>query len=278
MVSLHPRGPIGLAERHLILVVIGLMLIVVIPVFIMTAWFAWRYRASNTKAKYTPNWSYSAVVDLIIWAVPALLIAVLGTLAWTSSHKLDPYKPIDMATKPLRIEAVSMDWKWLFIYPDQNIAVVNKLVFPAHVPLNFKLTSSTVMTSFMIPRLGGQIYAMAGMQTRLHLLANAEGTYRGLNYQYSGNGFPDMNFQAIATSPQQFEAWIKQVKRSPKKLDDTQLKLLEQPSARVPVSVYSSVKTHLFRDIIDRFKNHGPSTASVRTNATASSAENPPVD
>jgi len=164
---LDPKGPIALAERDLLFTAVVLMLIVVIPVFVMTFLFAWRYRASNTKACYTPDWTYSVPVDAVVWLVPAAIVIALGTLLWRNTHKLDPYRPIDPSVQPLQVEVIAQDWKWLFIYPAQGIAVVNQLVFPSGTPLSLRITSDTVMNSFYIPALGGQIYAMAGMQTRL---------------------------------------------------------------------------------------------------------------
>ncbi len=174
--------------------------------------FPRKYRASNTKATYTPKWSHSAKIDLVIWLVPVAIVTALGILAWNATHRLDPYKPIDSGVKPVSIEAVSLDWKWLFIYPDHNIAIVNQLVFPAKVPLSFRITSDTVMTSFFIPQLGSQIYAMAGMQTRLHLMADEPGIYAGQNQQFSGRGYADMHFKAIAVSREQFEAWVQKAR------------------------------------------------------------------
>ena len=198
---LDPKGPIALAERDLLFTAVVLMLIVVIPVFVMTFLFAWRYRASNTKARYTPDWTYYVAVDSEVWLVPAAIVIALGTLLWRNTHKLDPYRPIDPSVQPLQVEVVAQDWKWLFIYPAQGIAVVNQLVFPSGTPLSLRITSDTVMNSFYIPALGGQIYAMAGMQTRLHLLADAPGRFTGRNIQYSGSGFSDQHFEAMATSP-----------------------------------------------------------------------------
>jgi cytochrome o ubiquinol oxidase subunit 2 len=186
MILFDPKGPIGNAERFVIIAAFALMLIVVIPLVVMALWFPWKYRSANTKATYTPKWSRSGKIELVIWPVPAAIVMGLGILVWNITYHLDPYKSIDSAVKPISIEAVSLDWKWLFIYPDQNIAVVNQLVFPANVPLSFRITSGTVMTSFFIPQLGSQIYAMAGMQTRLHLMADEPGTYAGQNQQFSG--------------------------------------------------------------------------------------------
>jgi cytochrome o ubiquinol oxidase subunit II len=254
MLLFDPKGPIGVAERFVIIVAIALMLIVVIPVVAMVLLFPRKYRASNTKATYMPKWSRSRKIELVVWLVPAAIVTVLGTLVWTATYHLDPYKPIDTDVKPISIEAVSLDWKWLFIYPDQQIATVNQLVFPANVPLSFKLTSGTVMTSFFIPQLGSQIYAMAGMQTRLHLMADEPGTYVGQNQQFSGRGYAEMNFKAIATSREQFEAWIEKVRQSPEKLDLPRYEELEKPSVGYPVAYFSSVKPDLFDHIMRRYK------------------------
>ena len=250
---LDPKGPIGLSERFVIISAIALMLIVVIPVAIMTLLFPWKYRATNARADYAPKWSRSLKIELIIWLVPAVIVTILSLLVWTTTHQLDPYKPIDAGVAPIHIEAVSLDWKWLFIYPDQNIAAVNQLVFPANVPLSFRITSDTVMTSFFIPQLGSQIYAMAGMQTRLHLLANEPGTYIGQNQQFSGRGYADMTFKAIATSREAYAAWIQKVKQAPEKLDLARYKELEEPSVGSPVTLFSSVRPRLFDDILRKY-------------------------
>jgi len=198
LVLFHPKKPIGDAERFVILASVALMLIVVIPVAIMVFWFPWKYRASNTNATYRPKWSRSAGIELTIWLVPAVIITVLGILIWKATFRLDPLKPIAIGVKPLRIEVVSLHWKWLFIYPDHHIATVNQMVFPVNVPLSFGITSGTVMISFFIPQLCSRIYAMAGMQTRLHIMAHEPGTYAGQNQQFSGRGFADMNFEAAS--------------------------------------------------------------------------------
>jgi cytochrome o ubiquinol oxidase subunit 2 len=249
----NPKGPIGDAERFVIIVSIALMLIVVIPVFIMVFLFPRKYRASNTKATYMPKWSHSAKIEWVIWLVPAIIITVLGILIWNTTHRLDPYKPIVTGVKPISIEAVSLDWKWLFIYPEQNIATVNQLVFPANVPLSFRITSATVMTSFFIPQLGSQIYAMAGMQTRLNLMADETGTYLGQNQQFSGRGYADMSFKATAVSREHFEAWVQKIKQSPDRLDLSRYEKLEKPSTGYSVMSFSSVKTDLFDYIISKY-------------------------
>jgi cytochrome o ubiquinol oxidase subunit 2 len=250
---LDPKGPIALAERNLLLTAVALMLIVVIPVFIMAFLFAWRYRSSNGNARYTPDWSYSARIDAVIWLVPALIVISLGVLLWSNTHKLDPYRQIDATVRPFDVEVVAQDWKWLFIYPEQGIAVVNQLVFPSRTPLSLKITSDTVMNAFYIPALGGQIYAMAGMQTRLHLIADAPGRFAGRNTQYSGSGFADQHFQAIAASPEDFDAWVAKVKQSPDKLDASGYRALVADRRPHPVTYYSAVEPDLFDAIIAKY-------------------------
>ena len=270
VVLFDPKGPIGGAERSVILVAIALMLIVVIPVFVMSFLFARRYRASNAKATYTPKWSYSGKIDLITWLVPVAIVTALGILAWSQTHRLNPYKPINGGIKPVTIEAVSLDWKWLFIYPDHHIASVNELVFPAKVPLSFRITSDTVMTSFFIPQLGSQIYAMAGMQTRLHLMADEPGVYLGQNQQYSGKGFSNMHFEAIAVPEEQFEAWVQKAKQSPEELDLARFEEIAKPSVGYPVTSFSSVEPDLFDSIIRKYRpaNVNPGAMSEETGST----------
>ncbi len=249
-----PKGPIGEAERFVIIAAIVLMLIVLIPVFIMGCWFPRKYRASNTESTYMPKWSHSAKIEFLMWAVPIAIVTALAILAFTSTHSLDPYKPIHSADKPINIEAVSQDWKWLFIYPDQDIATVNEITFPVNVPVSFKLTSDTVMTSFFIPQLGSQIYAMAGMQTRLHLLADKPGAYAGHNQQLSGRGYADMHFTAHAVSREEFESWVQKVRQAPEKLDLDRYERLAKPSVGYhPVTYFSSVKPDLFEYILRKF-------------------------
>lgn len=192
MVLMNPKGAIGVEQRTLIITAIALMLIVVIPVIFMAFAFAWKYRASNKDAKYSPNWSHSNKIEAVVWTIPIIIIAILGTITWKTTHELDPFKPIVTDKKPMTIEVVSLDWKWLFIYPEQGIATVNELAFPKDVPVEFKITSNSVMNSFFIPQLGGQIYAMAGMQTKLHLIGNEAGKYDGISSSFSGRGFSGM--------------------------------------------------------------------------------------
>ncbi len=255
---LDPKGPIAAAQTQLLLDAVAIMMIVIVPVFIMAALFTWRYRGTNRNARYAPNLAYYWPVEILIWGVPAGIIFWLGLHLWSATHRLDPYKPIDPEVPPLRVEAVAQDWKWLFIYPEQDIAVVNELVFPAGRPLALRITSDTVMNSFMIPGLGGQIYAMAGMQTRLHLLADEPGEFWGRNVQYSGRGFADQQFRAIATTTEgEFGAWVEKVKASTQMLDATTYEQLAKPSVKVPVTYYSGVQPGLFDSIIAKWHGDG---------------------
>jgi cytochrome o ubiquinol oxidase subunit 2 len=253
MEVLSPKGDIGMQEKSLILIATGLMLLVVIPVIAMTLYFAWRYRASNTKATYAPKWSHSTAIEAVVWTVPCIIIAILATITWTTTHALDPYKPLDHHAKPITIQAVSMDWKWAFIYPDYGVASVNELAIPTNVPVHFEITSDSVMNAFFIPQLGSQIYAMAGMKTQLNLIASEPGNYAGLSSNYSGAGFSDMHFTAIATSQQGFEDWIKKAKASPVNLDDQAYHALTQPSIKVPVAYYGNVKPGMFDSIVNQY-------------------------
>jgi cytochrome o ubiquinol oxidase subunit II len=253
MVLLDPAGPISAQEKTLILDAFWLMLIVAIPVFVLTFWFAWRYRAANTKATYLPNWDFSWKVDAVIWILPVFIVVAIGIITWQSSHALAPYKPIDSPEKPIEVDVVALDWKWLFIYPEQHVATVNQLVVPVNRPVNFKLTSDTVMTSFNIPKLGSQIYAMAGMKTRLNLMADKPGTYEGRNYQFSGEGYSDMKFPVIATQQKSFDQWVKKVRAGDKKLDMTAMKQLEKRSKADPIQHFAAIDPQLFQSIINQY-------------------------
>jgi len=258
MTLLDPKGQVGLDERNLIITATLLMLLVVVPVIVMTFLFAWKYRASNTDAVYTPKWSHSTKIEIAVWAVPVLIIIALGYVTYKSTHALDPYKPLESDVKPITIEVVAMDWKWLFIYPEQGIATVNKIVFPANTPINFKITSDAVMNSFFIPALGGQIYAMAGMQTKLHLIANENAEMDGISANYSGAGFTGMKFKAISTTQEEFDAWISEVKKAPKQLEQAEYAALSKPSQNNPVALYSSVTPNLFQTIVDKYEGMKP--------------------
>jgi cytochrome o ubiquinol oxidase subunit 2 len=253
-VLLHPAGPIGAHEKTLILTAWWIMVLVALPVFVLTIWFAWHYRASNKKANYQPNWDFSWSVDAVIWVLPLIAVAILGVLAWTSTHSLAPYKPIASKKKPVEVDVVSFDWKWLFIYPKQHIATVNQLVIPVGHPINFKLTSDTVITSFFIPRLGSQIYAMTGMRTRLNLVADKTGTFGGVNINFSGRGYSDMKFKVLSENEVDFNKWVTSVKQSDLKLDMTALAQLKKPSIANPVTHYGWVKPNMFQTILDQYR------------------------
>ena len=251
---LDPKGQVGIEQKNLILIATGLMLLVVVPVIIMTLAFAWKYRASNKSATYTPDWSHSTKIEAAVWLIPILIIIALGVVTYKTTHSLDPYRPLDSDVKPVQIDVVALDWKWLFIYPEQGIATVNKIVFPANTPVNFRVTSDAVMNSFFIPGLGGQIYAMAGMTTKLHLIANENGEFDGISANYSGAGFTGMKFKATATSQADFDAWVNEVKQSPKKLEKAQYEALAKPSENNPVELYGEVPADLFQTIVDKYE------------------------
>ncbi|KGD75185.1 cytochrome o ubiquinol oxidase subunit II [Tatumella morbirosei] len=255
---LNPKGQIALEQRSLILTAFGLMLVVVIPAVLMAIVFAWKYRASNTNAKYSPNWSHSNKIEAVVWTIPILIIIFLGVLTWKSTHALEPSKPIASNVKPVEIDVIALDWKWLFIYPEQGIATVNQIAFPANTPVSFKITSNSVMNSFFIPTLGSQIYAMAGMQTKLHLIANEPGTFDGISSNFSGPGFSGMKFKAIATKDDaDFQQWVAKVKASPNTLttmDD--FNKLAAPSQDNPVEYFSTANPDLFNQVVDKFMSH----------------------
>ena len=273
LLLLSPKGPIAHSERFVLLTAVALMLVVVIPVMIMVLWFPGKYRATNPRATYMPGWSRSRRIELVVWLVPAVIITLLSILVWRTTYSLDPHRPIDAGVAPVRIDVVSLDWKWLFIYPDQKIATVNDLVFPAGVPLSFRLTSASVMTSFFIPQLGSQIYAMAGMQTRLHLLADAPGTFRGQNQQFSGDGYADMHFKARAVSKTQFVDWVGQVRQSADRLDSSRYAQLARPGADHRVIHFSAVKTGLFDDILRAFDHSAETTPQTDAPISAGGKE-----
>ncbi|MEM5299585.1 ubiquinol oxidase subunit II [Burkholderia sp. JPY481] len=252
---LNPKGSVGLAERDLIATSVWAMLIVVVPVILMTLFFAWRYRASNRNAEYKPGWTHSTAIEVVVWTIPALIILFLAVLTWKSTHELDPYRPLESEVKPINVEVVALDWKWLFIYPDLGIASVNQLAIPVGTPVNFRITSDTVMNSFFIPQLGGQIYAMAGMQTRLHLIADHAGDYAGLAANFSGKGFSDMKFRTLASSPEEFNAWVEKVRASSDRLDMDRYHAVSEPSEKDPVRYFSTVDPKLFNNIIAKYNN-----------------------
>lgn len=272
-VLLDSKGMVGLAQRDLILICIGVMLIVVIPAIVLTFVFAWRFRAGNTKAKYTPDWSHSTRVEIVVWGVPLLIIAGLAVIVWKSTHELDPYRPLDVAGEPLHVDVIATDWKWVFVYPDLGIATVNQLNFPANRPLAFNITSNSTMNTFFIPQLGGQIYAMAGMRTQLHLIANEPGQFRGMSGNYSGHGFSNMKFIATASSNEEFDRWVAEVRSAPDALSFAQFKALAAPSKSAPVQHFSSVEPLLFKKVIDQFIGVGENTAAATPAGAAGGAQ-----
>jgi cytochrome o ubiquinol oxidase subunit II len=248
---LDPRGPVGVSERLILFDSFAIMLVIVIPVILATFAFAWWFRASNKRATYRPNWAFSGTLELIVWAIPAVVVTFLGGIAWFGSHELDPYKPLPSASKAVEVEVVSLDWKWLFIYPDEGIATVNQLVVPVGLPVHFRLTSSGVMNSFFVPQLGSQIYTMAGMTSQLNLQADHAGTYHGLSAQFSGQGFADMHFEVSAVSPDAYASWVANTKRAGPNLDDAAYAALAEPSENVTPTTYKAIDPALFDAIVD---------------------------
>ncbi len=238
---LDPRGPVGQAERVILYDATAIMLAVVIPVILLTLAFAWWFRSSNRRATYRPNWEYAGRIELIIWAIPALVIVFLGGIAWIGSHDLDPPRPLESRTPPLEVEVVSLDWRWLFIYPSEHIATVNYLVVPTGVPVHFRLTSTSVMNSFFIPQLGSQIYTMPGMTTQLNLQADKPDTYQGISAQFSGPGFSDMRFVLRAESGNGFATWVVQTRERGGVLDGAAFTELARPTRSGGEMTYGSV-------------------------------------
>lgn len=272
---LDPKGPTGLAERDLIFLATGLMLIVVIPVIVMAVVIAWRYRASNTKATYLPTWAHSNAIEAVVWTIPVIIILVLGTVTWLSTHALDPRKPIPSAEKPLEVQVVSLDWKWLFIYPEYGVASVNELAMPVGRPVHFTLTSSGVMNVFFVPALGTQIYTMPGMQSQLNLLADHTGTYQGISANYSGRGFADMHFETKVVDKAGFTAWIAKAKTAAP-LDNAEYKRLLSQGTH-PVATFGKVEDGLYHRILNRCATGGVCTddAVAMTNMKAMSPGKP---
>ena len=249
---LDPQGPIASAQLLLLLNSTAIMLVVVIPVILATLGFAWWYRSSNARANRSTDEGYEGRTEFVLWSIPTLIVILLGGVIWISSHQLDPRSAIPADAKPLRVEVVALDWKWLFIYPDQGIAAVNQLVIPAATPVTFRLTSATVMNSFFVPQLGSQIYTMGGMSTHLYLLADNPGEYPGLSAMFSGDGFADMRFIAKAVPAGDFDSWVAQVRGSGSALDLPAYAELAKPSVAVPPKTYRSVEPKLFDRIIEQ--------------------------
>jgi cytochrome o ubiquinol oxidase subunit 2 len=243
---LGPKGPIGRAEKLILLDATAIMLAVIIPVIVLALGFAWWYRAGNKRARYLPDWEYSGRIEMIVWSIPTLIVLFLGGMAWIGSHDLDPPRPLESENPPIEVDVVSMDWKWLFIYPGKDVAAVNALVVPVRTPIEFHLTSSSVMNSFFIPELGSQIYTMAGMATKLVLQADVPGVYIGRSAQFSGDGFSDMQFSVRAVSKGEFDSWVASAKQQGQPLDVDGYRSLAKPSHADSPRTFSSVDPGLF--------------------------------
>jgi cytochrome o ubiquinol oxidase subunit 2 len=250
---LDPQGFVGASEKMILIDSLAIMLAIVIPTIIATVAFAWWFRATNTKAKYLPDWSYSGSIELIVWGIPTLTIMLLGGVTWVASHDLDPAVPIVSNTKPIEIQGVSLDWKWLFIYPDQHVASVNQLVVPAGVPLHFSLTSGSVMNAFFVPQLGSMIYTMNGMTSTLNLISDNPGTFAGLSSHYSGDGFSDMHFEVHALPAAAFANWVTTTRAaSGPALDAASYAALAKQSANVAPFTYHNADTSIFAKIVSQ--------------------------
>ncbi|TYC65410.1 ubiquinol oxidase subunit II [Stappia sp. BW2] len=251
---LFPKGPVALAERDLLFTAFGIMMIVAIPAILLTFLFAWRYRKrTRNTADYAPDWDGSWGIEAVVWLVPAAIVVVIGTIVWDATHELDPYKPLASDKPAFKVQAVALDWKWLFLYPELGTASVNELAFPADRPLTIEITSDTVMNSLMIPALGGQIYAMAGMRSEMNLLADGPGTFTGRNTMYSGDGFSDQHFKAYAMNEADFATWKEKVAGAADVLDAKAYVDLHKKSVADPVRYYSSFETDLFSIILRKY-------------------------
>jgi cytochrome o ubiquinol oxidase subunit 2 len=247
---LDPQGPIGAADKTILIDSLAIMLAIVLPTIVAVFGFAYWFRASNAKASYQPHWAYSGRIELVVWSIPTLTIILLGGVAWIGAHQLDPAKAVEGSGKPLTIQAVSLDWKWLFIYPDQEVATINTLTVPADVPLRFELTSSSVMNVFFIPQFGSMIYTMNGMATQLNLRADKPGTFGGLSAHFSGDGFPDMHFDVHVVPSEQFSKWAQEASRADKSLDEASYGEIAKPSMKSAPAIYRLADPNLFHSIV----------------------------
>ena len=259
---LDPQGPIASAERLVLINATAIMLVVVVPVILATLAFAWWYRSSNPRASRSPDLGYEGRLEFVVWSIPALTVILLSGVIWIGSHQLDPRAPIPANADPLRVDVVALDWKWLFIYPEQGIAAINQLIIPVGTAVRFRLTSATVMNSFFVPQLGSQIYTMGGMTTHLNLLADEPGEYPGFSANFSGDGFPHMRFVVKAVPAGDFDAWVAQARGTRSALHDASYAELAKPSTAVPATTYGSVAPRLFERIVDQTVS-GPKKAGV---------------
>ena len=247
---LDPKGPIAIAERQILFNSLGIMLAIVIPVIIATLGVAYWFRASNTRALYRPDFIYSGRLEMLVWSIPAMTVFLVGGVAWVGSHDVSPRKALVSAAKPVKVQVISLDWKWLLIYPEEGVASVNYLAIPVGTPVSFELTSSGVMNSFFVPQLGSQIYTMAGMTTRLYLQADHTGSYRGMSAQFSGDGFSDMYFNVEALPADKFSGWIEATRNVGSALNITTYADLAKPSAAVTPFTYRAVVPGLFNSVM----------------------------
>ena len=260
-VVLNPAGDVAAQQGQMVITATLLMLIIIVPVIALTLLFAWKYRQGNTEAEYDPEWHHSTTLELVIWTVPLLIIIALGAITWIGTHKLDPYRPLDRIdaqravpadVKPLEVQVVAMDWKWLFFYPELGIATVNELAAPVDRPILFKLTATSTMNAFYVPDLAGMIYAMPGMQSQLHAVINKPGVYDGFSSNFSGDGFSHMRFKFHGLSNDEFAAWVERNKADGVALTKALYLDLEKPSERQPVRRFSSVAPGLFDAVVNR--------------------------
>ena len=255
---LNPQGPVAAGNSELLVDSVAIMLAIVVPTIIATLVIAWWFRASNTRARYLPDFEYSGQLEMIVWAIPLLTVMLLGGVAWIGSHDLDPAKPLASKEEPLHVQVVSLDWKWLVIYPDQHLASVNRLVIPAGTPVRLSLTSGSVMTAFFVPELASMIYTMNGMRTQLNLMADHTGTYRGLASQISGDGFSDMHFEVEAKTPEDFYAWLGQARGQGQTLTPEAYMALSKQSVVSTPFTFGQVADGLFEKIVDQTLPPGP--------------------
>ncbi|WP_297510005.1 ubiquinol oxidase subunit II [uncultured Caulobacter sp.] len=246
---LDPAGPVGAGDAAILINATFIMLAIVVPTILLAFWIAWRYRASNTKAKYLPHWSYSGRIEAVVWSIPTLTIMFLGGLIWIGSYQLDPFRPLPSKSPPVEVQVVSLDWKWLFIYPEQGVASVNQLVVPAGRPVHFSLTSASVFNVFFVPRLGSMVYAMPGMVSQLHLQADKPERLWGTSAQFSGDGFSDMQFEVQSVPQRDFDAWAARARGAGPPLDRAAYAELARQSANLAPRGYGSIDPHLFHAI-----------------------------
>ncbi len=266
---MNPQGAVGVAEKSILIDSLAIMLSIIVPTILATLAFAWWFRASNARAKYLPDWAYSGQIELIVWGVPLLTIMLLGGVTWVASHELDPARPLVSKAEPIEVQGVSLDWKWLFIYPAQHVASVNRLVIPANVPIHFSLTSASVMNAFFVPRLGSMIYTMNGMTSQLNLISDRPGVYAGLSAHFSGDGFSDMNFEVRAVSKDDFTAWTSATRNAGPVLDNAEYARLSRQSAKVTPFTYRDTDPSIFDRIVSQAlapapgPDGGPPSANV---------------